>query len=354
MVDLNIFADMKAVRMPAEWEEQSGIVVIWPHGGTDWHPMLPEVNRVYLALVSAIAQSERVVIISPAAHELSHRLGFCMAPLMANITLVELPTNDTWARDCLPLSVWDFGKEGQEVATLCDFCFNGWGGKFASELDNQLGTELHRKGLFRAVRRDQGDFVLEGGSIESDGHGTLLTTARCLLGTNRNPHLTQSEIEQRLRQELGVERILWLHHGALAGDDTDGHVDMLARFVRPDSIAYTSCNDPSYPYYNELKLMEQELRGFCTKGGRPYNLIPLPLPLEGELRNLPCSYANFLIANETVLLPDYGADGFNEVKSTLQHLFPTRAIRPIPARTLIGQGGSVHCATMQIPKNFLR
>lgn len=340
---------MESFRLPAEWEEQDAVLLIWPHAATDWQPVLPEVNRVYIALLSAIAKSERVVIVTPEAHSLSHRLAFFMPALMKNITLVDLPTNDTWARDCAPISL--VSTLPATAGILLDFGFNGWGGKFPARLDNLITRRLCERGLFTAVWRDCLDFVLEGGSIDTDGQGTLLTTARCLLNPNRNPHLSQALIEQRLKDCLGIKRILWLRHGALLGDDTDGHIDMLARFVAPDTIAYTACNDPSYPCYNELKLMESELRSFRTTTGKPYTLLPLPIAPTDD--GLPASYTNFLITNTAVLLPDYGDESIDTVAQTLQSAFPTRSIIPIPARPLLRQGGSIHCSTMQIPKGFL-
>ena len=200
------------------------------------------------------------------------------------------------------------------------------------------------------------EFVLEGGSIDTDGEGTLLTTTACLLTESRNPQLDQQQIEMRLKTELGVTRILWLQHGFLAGDDTDSHIDMLARFCAPDTIAFMQCDDPGDEHFESLAAMAQELRQFRTRDGQPYRLIGLPLPAaiyNSVGQRLPASYANFLIINDAVLVPQYNDRSDEIVLKRLAACFPDRQMIGIPCRALIEQYGSLHCLSMQFPDGVL-
>ena len=194
-------------------------------------------------------------------------------------------------------------------------------------------------------------YVLEGGSIESDGAGTLMTTSQCLLSPNRNEHLTQPQVEEFLKSSFGVERVLWINHGYLAGDDTDSHVDTLARFCDVDTIAYVQCDDKTDEHYASLKLMERELKSFKTLEGNPYRLIPLPMAdarYEGEQR-LPATYANFLIVNGALLVPTYRSPKDEQALSALREAFPDREVVGVDCSALIHQHGSLHCVTMQLP-----
>ena len=338
--------------LPAEWFPQSGIELTWPHDGTDWKPWLNEVTELYVKLAYHISMRERLIVITPEKDAIAALLKERL-PQQAfqNITLVECPTNDTWSRDHGFIS---FREEG--VWTLKDFRFNGWGQKYPAELDNKINLALFKSNTLRGNYQDCQDFVLEGGAIDCDGRGTLLTTSRCLLNPNRNPRLSQTDIENRLKEEFYLKRILWIRNGELLGDDTDGHVDMLARFCPGDVIAYTQCKDTSDEQYDSLHAMEEELQQLRTLENKPYKLIPLPTPdaiIENGKR-LPASYANFLIINGAVLMPTYGqpeADG-NAIEQ-LQEAFPEHAIIGIDCRTLIRQGGSLHCSTMQFPKGIV-
>lgn len=329
-----------------EWHPQDAVLLAWPHAATDWRPTLPSVTDVYLSLVVAIAPYEHVIIVTPEALDLELRLRDTLPELPPRIRIVELPTNDTWIRDYGPISILH-----DSLPTMLDFRFDGWGGKFRAELDNHATQDLFEQAVFNCAYQDCDDFTLEGGSIETDGRGTLLTTSSCLLNPNRNPQFSREEIEQRLGFDLGIRRVLWLHNGALAGDDTDGHIDMLARFTDARTIVYTSCRDPQYPYYAELLEMERELRHFSSLDGTPYSLVPLPLPT--TVSDQPASYTNYLITNSSVLLPDYGDPDFPDIVGTMEKLFPGRAVVPVRANALITQGGSIHCATMQVPAGFL-
>ena len=200
-------------------------------------------------------------------------------------------------------------------------------------------------------------FVLEGGSIDTDGNGTLMTTRECLCSLNRNEYLEQEEIEGELKQAFGLKRVIWLEHGGIAGDDTDSHVDILARFCSPDTIAYTQCEDESDENYSELHAMEEQLKTLRTLDGDPYKLVPLPLPdaLYLDDYRLPGSYANFLIINGAVIYPTYNQpEKDEEARRQIQLAFPDREIIGVDSRTIIRQHGSIHCLTMQLPEGTIR
>jgi agmatine/peptidylarginine deiminase len=264
------------------------------------------------------------------------------------LRVYAMPNDDVWARDHGPITVLRDGKR-----LHLDFSFNGWGGKFPAERDNALTGRLITLDAWDAPVETV-DFVLEGGAIEVDGAGTLLTTERCLLAPTRNPQLDRAAIEQVLKDRLGVSRILWLKHGDLLGDDTDGHIDTIARFCDADTIAYQACEERDDPHYADLAAMAKELAAFRNARGKPYKLVPLPLPAAlhdpDDGRRLPAGYANFLIVNGAVLVPVYG-DAKNDpiALERLRPCFPGREVLPIECRALIHQYGSLHCVTMQIP-----
>ena len=269
---------------------------------------------------------------------------------VSGIRFVQAPINDTWARDHGGISV--FGDDGKKY--VLDFVFNGWGLKFASDFDNQITRRAFEAGAFNAIYRDMRPYVLEGGSIDTDGAGTLLTTSECLLSLNRNEYLSKEEVEQRLKSAFGLKRILWIDYGGIAGDDTDSHVDILARFCSYDTIAYTSCEDPEDENYASLKAMEEQLRSFRTLEGKPYRLIPLPLPepLYLDDYRLPASYANFLIINGAVLMPGAGSPLDDVAASRLRQAFPDRKVEVIDCRPLLSGHGGLHCVTMNYPAGF--
>jgi agmatine deiminase len=332
---------MQKLLLP-EWAKQQFIQLTWPHEGTDWAHMLEEVQACFAEIARNIVRFESLLIVCSDKATVKNQIG---ETDFSKITFVELPSNDTWARDHGGITVMEDNKP-----VIYDFTFNGWGLKFVAELDNNITRILWDKGVFgeTAGYKDCLDFVLEGGSIESDGEGTLLTTTKCLLSDNRN-NLSKNAVELRLKEYFGLKNILWLHHGYLAGDDTDSHVDTLARFCSADTIAYVKCEDETDEHFNALKLMENELQLFSTPEGKPYQLIPLPMAdavYDGSDR-LPATYANFLIINGAVLVPTYVSPKDSIALSQLQKAFPEREIIGINCIPLIKQHGSLHCVTMQ-------
>ena len=330
--------DKRKWRLPAEWEPQWGVQLTWPHAQTDWAPMLDEITATYHEIAREIALREELLIVTP--EELDSSLFTFHSSLFT--------TNDTWARDHGFITLTD--DEGHH--RLLDFCFNGWGEKFPAELDNAINRHLYDEGKLGGKYVDCLDFVLEGGSIESDGRGTVFTTTGCLLAPHRNQPLTKDEIEERLKRDLHAERILWIDHGNLTGDDTDGHIDTLVRICPDDTLLYMGCDDPNDEQYDELRLMEEQLKTFRTLEGKPYKLLKLPMPrpiYDGDDR-LPATYANFLIINGAVLCPTYAQPDLDaEALRLIGEAFPDREIVGIDCRSIIKQHGSLHCCTMQFP-----
>lgn len=341
-----ILSDKKKINnsfLPAEWQEQSAIQLTWPHQNTDWAYMLNEVTDCFKNLANEIATRQPLIIVTPEPQKTRQQLGN-----LKNITFFKCPTNDTWARDHGFITMLD-----ETGPTLLDFRFNGWGQKFASNLDNQICRKMAVSGIMNGKYKNCLDFVLEGGSIESDGCGTLLTTTACLTAPNRNEPLSKDQIEEHLKQEFNLKQVLWLDNGYLAGDDTDSHIDTLARFCPEDTIVYVQCSNNTDEHFDELKKMEEQLKSFRTLKGEPYRLIPLPMadPVFEDGERLPATYANFLIMNEAVLYPTYNQPK-NDTKAAeqLKKAFPTRNIIGINCEALIRQHGSLHCVTMQFPK----
>ena len=335
----------------AEWDCQDGILIAWPHAGTDWAYMLDEVTACYVQLTKAILQDddERLVIVAPDADDVRAAIGTDAD--WSRITIVELPTNDTWVRDYGPIALWHEGK-----MTLADFTFNAWGMKFAADCDNLVTSRLDERGVFNMPVLNYRDLVLEGGSIETDGNGTVMTTTCCLTAPNRNDAMSREQVEQVLLERLGCVKMLWLDHGALTGDDTDGHIDTLARFAPGGVILYTGCDDPDDEHFEPLMQMEEDLKAFTDAKGDHYHLIKLPLPdaMFDEISRLPATYANFLVTNHQVLVPVYGqAEKDLKACQLIGDAFPGRKVTGIDCQALICQHGSLHCATMQLPKGAL-
>lgn len=337
-------------RLPAEWEPQDGVLLAWPHEGTDWAPVLGRVEPVFVEIARQVSRFERTLIATAEAERVRTLLVEAGASLH-RVNLWDVATDDTWARDFGPLTVEDDGSP-----LLLDFGFNGWGLKFAAERDNRVTRRLAAAGAFGAPLRTVG-LVLEGGSVESDGEGTLLTTAECLLGPNRNPHLDRGGVEAALAEHLGAERVLWLEHGALAGDDTDAHVDTLARLAPGGTILYQACDEPADEHFEALGRMADELRAHRTREGAPYRLIALPWPaarFDDAGERLPATYANFLVLNGAVLVPTYGDPADSEALRAVGSAFPGREVVGVDCEPLLLQHGSLHCVTMQLPKGVLR
>ncbi len=328
-------------RLKAEWERQNVVLMALPNEGTDWVDIgLEESAAVFRKIAQAIGYSQLVYMLVDDAKEAKKH--FCSTN---NIIFIEAEFNDTWTRDYGPLSIEENGD-----SKLLDFRFNGWGGKFEASLDNEVNRFLKSKGFFGGAELESIDIELEGGAIESEGQGTILTTKSCLLNKNRNGGLSQSEAEEILSSKLGAKRVLWVENSYLEGDDTDGHIDMLARFVSPDTIAYIKCEDSSDSHYKSLLELERELKSFKQPNGSPYNLVSLPFtePKYKDIERLPASYANFLITNRALVFPTYQSPKDKEAQEIFKKLFPTREVIPVPCLKLIEQGGSLHCSTMQI------
>jgi len=338
------------VRFPAEWEPQAAILIAWPNADTDWAERLAEVEETYIALVAAIVRFQRVVICvadddveTYAEMRLrSNRID------MDRVRFVGVPYDDTWLRDSGPITLRD-----GDGFRLLDFRFTGWGGKFDASDDNQLVQRLVEQQQFRTNARQTIDFALEGGAIETDGDGTLLTTWRCL--HERHPDASREELTARLAGWLRQDHVLWLDHGALEGDDTDAHVDTLARFAPGDGIVFQACDDPADSHHADLKAMADEIAALRTKDGQPYRLFPLPWakPIIDGGRRLAASYANFLIVNGAVLMPAYDDEADRAAAEVLAEAFPDREIVQVPCRPLIWQNGSLHCITMQLPEGLV-
>lgn len=340
--------------LPAEWFPQSGAQLTWPHEQTDWRDMLNEVTACYLRISFEIASREPLLIVTPEPDRVEALLKEQLpADACRRISFARCSTNDTWARDHAFITLI-----GDAKPTLLDFCFNSWGMKYAANLDNQINRKLMQANVLNGTYSCRLDFVLEGGSVESDGCGTVLTTASCLLAPNRNDTLSKADIEQYLKSALQAERILWLEAGHLEGDDTDGHIDMLARFCPQNTIAYVQCKDKTDNHYADLAAMEKQLRTFKTLSGEAYRLIPLPLPspiYDENRQRLPASYANFFAINGAVLMPFYNQPANdNAARAALQKAFPMHEIVGIDCRPLIRQHGSLHCCTMQFPAGVLK
>ena len=332
-----------------EWSPQTSVLLAWPYDRGDFNPWLSEVVETYVAIAQEVLRRQELVVAcqNPVlAESVKKRLG-AEGCRLDRLHLVVIPYDDVWVRDTAPLSVGD----GKEVRWL-DFRFNGWGNKYPHENDARLAERLHASNVLGKPKVDSIDFVLEGGSVEGDGAGTLMTTSRCVLNPNRNPTFNPSEIEAMLKSRFGAHQILMLEHGHAEGDDTDAHIDTLARFIPGRVIAYTACDDKADPLYEEFLRMEDQLKSFKDLSGRPYRLIALPMPKpirseEGD--RLPATYANFLIINEAVLVPVYGDPKDQVALSRLADVFEDREIVPIHCTPLIRQYGSLHCMTMQFP-----
>lgn len=336
--------------MPAEWEPQDAIILAWPHHGTDWYYMLDDAQTCFKEVANAIVREMRLIVIAPDIDDVKRQL--CDLNHSYRILYQEIATNDTWARDFGPISIIDGDRR-----LILDFKFNAWGLKFAACHDNLISHKMFKNGIFNADYINCQDFVLEGGSIESDGMGTILTTSQCLLSPNRNRHLSKQQIEDVLKSRLGAKKVLWLDSAELSGDDTDAHIDTLARLAPSNTILYVKCDDPSDEQFASLLRMEQELKSMTNANDEPFTLVPLPCPapiFDEDGQRLPATYANFLITNTQVLVPVYNQPENDKLAlDTIAQVFPNRDVQGIDCNALIQQHGSLHCITMQIPKNFL-
>lgn len=334
---------------PPEWQISRMVQLTWPHSQTDWSDNLEAVTATFVNIARHILESCKLLIVAPDISLVKNQLQSSKVNL-SNIQFFQIDTNDTWARDHGGLTIF---KDGE--ALVYDFRFNGWGLKFPANLDNLITSQLNESHILYNQYKNMQHFVLEGGSIEVDGNGTLMTTSECLLSPNRNPHLCQEDIENQLIEYFGVSQILWLESGYLCGDDTDSHIDTLARFCPNNTIAYVQCLDEYDEHYTALYEMEQELIAFRNVHNQPYHLIPLPMAdaiynIDNE--RLPATYANFLVVNDRVLVPTYGSKKDNIALNRIAEAFPTYEIYGIDCCELIKQHGSLHCVTMQYPEEL--
>ena len=365
-------------RLPAEWEPQEFVLLAWPNETTDWAPYLEEIRKTVAEMVRAIVRHEKVLLLSMFKSDVPDELRS-----LPNVYVAELPNNDTWARDFGPIVLkstlpmarsqsnegGDSGEEQEKGSLWLDFRFNGWGEKFHADWDNMIPMKLWGGYGFRekADYENHQDFVLEGGSIDTDGEGTLFTTSQCLLAPHRNQPLTQEQVEAELKRRLRVSRVVWLDHGTLVGDDTDGHIDTIVRCAPDDTLVYVGCDDEGDEQYADFLALEQQLKTLRTASGEPYRLLRLPMPdaiyeeqeetaaegasAEPSPLRLPATYANFLVINDALLVPTYAQPEKDaEAMSIIGQAYPGRELVPIDARTIIRQHGSVHCLTMQVPR----
>lgn len=335
------------IRLLAEWEQQDAILLAWPHVHSDWQHQLAAIEKNYIEICQQIFPVAKIVIF---CYDQAHQQH--IAGLFSDLTpiiFIECKTNDTWVRDYGPL----FCQQGEQLIAH-NFAFNAWGGKYAHDLDNAACQVLQKKMLLDYLHHD---FILEGGSIETDGAGTLLTTAQCLLDINRNANLNQQKIENYLTQQLGLHHFLWLTEGTLVGDDTDAHIDNLARFIDKHRICYVQCNDEKDPHYVSLQCMQRQLAGFTDQQGMPYELLPLPLPApiyNQKNERLPASYLNFLIVNQLILFPIYQVNTDNQAIELMQQYCPQYTVIPVDCLPLVQQYGSLHCGTIGLARGSIQ
>ncbi len=341
----------QTLRFPAEWEAQSGVLIAWPTADTDWADRLGQVEETYIALVAAITRFQPVLI-CVADDDVETYAEMRLRSNRIDMDRVRFTTaayDDTWLRDSGPITL-----TGPDGVLLNDYRFTGWGGKFGAAQDDAIIAGLLQHGVLSGLPHRRIDWALEGGGIESDGKGTVLTTWKCL--NQRHPSLSREAMTDTLATTLHADRVLWLDHGYLEGDDTDAHIDTLARFSPDGGIVYQACDDASDPHFDELGRMAAELAALRTTDGRPYTLHPLPWaePILDEGRRLAASYANYLIVNGAVLVPAYGARVDAEAARIIGQAHPGREVVQVPCRPLIWQNGSLHCITMQLPADIAK
>ena len=345
--------------LPSEWHQQVAVQLTWPHAKTDWAPYLEDIVRMEVRMADEITKREELVIATPEKDAVKELLSTQLTEQqLSRVRIVEMPTDDTWARDHGAITLLPRIEDGEKTGKniLLDFCFNGWGKKFPADNDNRITQNLNSSGVFENyyeyVMRDHLDFVLEGGSIESDDKGTVFTTSQCLMAPNRNQPLTKKEIEEYLKKTLCAEQIVWLDYGNLIGDDTDGHIDTIVRIAPNDTILYVKCEDKNDKQFDDFNALENQLQNLRTKEGKPYRLLPLPMPkaMYDDGDRLPATYANFLIINGAVLVPTYNQPYLDKkAMDIILTAFPDREIIGIDAQVAVRQHGSLHCLTMQFP-----
>ncbi len=309
------------MRLPAEWEKQEALLISYPHKDSDWSKYLDEAKEVFDRFIETVSRYQKVIILGKERPKRDFK----------NSEFIKVDTNDTWIRDYGPITVFEKNEK-----KLLDFTFNGWGLKYSANFDNLVNRKVFKTKKI--------PFVLEGGSIDTNGDGVLLTTSKCLLEANRNPHLNREEIERKLKEFFGLKKILWLNSGFLIGDDTDSHIDMLARFVDKKTIVYMSCDDKNDPHFKELKKMEEEIKSF----GFETIALPWISPKYYDSRRLPASYANFVIINGAVIVPTYNDKNDKEALKIFKSIFKDRDVVGLDASILIRENGSLHCSCINL------
>ncbi|MDD3325351.1 MAG: agmatine deiminase family protein [Sulfurospirillaceae bacterium] len=323
-------------RLPAEWEEQEALLVVFPSARSDWAHSIDEIQTTYIDFIGKISRFQPCFVVCENKNALSN-----MLPSLQNITLIEMPTNDTWIRDFGGINIF----KGKKIVTY-DFIFNAWGNKFDSSIDNtitkKLFQEKYLKGKLKSI-----NFILEGGSIDCNGDGVMLSTSKCLFEENRNSKMSKKKIRKTLKKLFALKRLHILKHGALKGDDTDSHIDTLARFIDKETIVYVKCYDKEDEHFEELEKMEKELKKL------PYTTIALPLPSAKYFKDhrIPATYMNFVFVNNAILVPIYSDEKDAEVLAFFEKQFPQREIVPVESSVLIREHGSLHCASMNIYKS---
>lgn len=346
-------------------------MLTWPHANTDWKPYLADITNTYIQLADVITRYEQLLVATPDKSATWHILHDTLSPeQLDRVHLYEVDSNDTWARDHGPITMVLRKNQNTWMVPirLLDFKFNGWGEKFKWQKDNAITLKLYYQAAFNADLENHQGFVLEGGSIESDGKGTLFTTSQCLLAPHRNQPFSREDIDRQLKTFFNLRQVVWLDHGNLIGDDTDGHIDTIVRVAPHDTLLYMGCDDPEDEQYEDFQALEKQLQGLLTFEGYPYRLLKLPMPdaiydegdrlttdKDSKGDRLPATYANFLIINKAVIYPTYNQPEKDaEAKRQLQLAFPDREIIGIDSLTIIRQHGSIHCLTMQLPKGAIK
>lgn len=321
-------------RLPAEWESQMATILALPNKNTDWKPYLTDAREKVLEIATQISHFQKVILLCDEPFKINNK----------NIKIIKSAYNDTWCRDFAPISLLNNGK-----LKMLDFIFNGWGLKYSANLDNNVFRKLS-KSTFKHINFKRKNFILEGGSIDTNGKGIILTTSRCLLESNRNV-LSKNNITKKLKKYLKINEVIYLENGALIGDDTDSHIDNLARFVNENTIVYLQCSNKNDPNFMELQKMELELKSIANKKG--FYIVPIPMPkaIYYNKRRLPASYINFLFINNAILVPTFGDKNDKFTIECFKKLLPNHDTIPIDSRILIRQGGGVHCMSMQIPES---
>jgi len=340
-------------RMPPEWNPHSGTWLSWPKDPETWPGRVSQVEEIFLQIIAALAPNEMVNLLVDDEETENRVRSRCSVPKGKEIRFLLFPTVDSWIRDYGPnFLINDDGKLAYN-----DWIFNAWGNKYdGHKLDNSVPSQLEN---ILSVLRFQPGIVLEPGAIDVNGAGVVLTTEQCLLNPNRNPDLDRATTENYLKEYLGIQKVLWLGEGT-AGDDTDGHIDEIARFVSPTAIVCAVEEDPLDANYEPLRENLKRLKSMTDTRGRPFEIVTLPMPgvvggtstSTRDLDRLPASYANFYIANNVVLAPVFGHANDARAVETLQGVFSNRRVIPINCEPLVWGMGTIHCVTQQQPQTI--